>query len=174
MNSVVVESCYFENNITEFTQSEGRRSFHHTSRSSKSFSISQFASSLTGGKSGGDDNGVVEDSSSLPETQPEDESILLGSERSVGESAYNEFEESDGDGDEKKPQKSAALSELTKVLLSAPVKEAIRILDEWVEAGNEVTRAEVSSTAMYLQKYRLFMIALQVRVFPNPCSLYSM
>lgn len=157
----VVESCYFENNIAEFKQSEGRRSVHRTSKPF-SFSISQFDSPLTGDKSSGDDNGVLEDSSPLPENR-----------HYLGEGADNEFGEGDGIGEEKSP-KAAAPSELTRVLLPVPVKEAFRALDEWVEAGNEVTPAEVSSTAMYLQKYRLFMIALQVRVFPNPCSLYCM
>lgn len=80
----------------------------------------------------------------------------------MGESVEDEFEVLSG---ERKFPKTAAPPELAAVIYSVPVKDVNRVLDEWVEAGNRVTTADVSITVPFLQKYRMFAYVLQVRVF---------
>lgn len=53
-------------------------------------------------------------------------------------------------------------SGMTKAILNSPALPVSKVLDKWVEEGNEVTSTEVSVTMLHLRKRRLFVKALQV------------
>lgn len=169
-------SFYLENCNAEFTQSQVRRRFHNTSSSSISFPVPQFFSSLLGGaKSSGDHKGVLEDASSRLETrhgrdEMDDESISesgLSVGVGVADDVQNELEMFDTEADvgDERYHKTEAPSGLTKFILSLPSGwangDSVR-LDEWVEAGNEVTRTEVLRALLFLKRRQLFFSALQV------------
>lgn len=177
-----IASFYLENCNAEFTHSQVRRRFHNTTSSSKSFTVAQFFGSLVGAKSSGDHTGVLEDASSRLETrhgrvreaasgdEMDDESISesgLSVGVGVADDVGNELELLDTEADvgEQKYRKTEAPSGLTKFILSSPSREANKDsvrLDEWVEAGNEVTRTEVSRALLFLKRIRWFFAALQV------------
>lgn len=184
-----IATFYLENCNAEFTHSQVRRRFHNTSSSSKSFPVAQFFCSLVGAKSSGDHKGVLEDASSPLETrhgrvrdaasgdEMDDESIsesglTVGVGVGVADDVGNELELLDTEADvgeqkyEQKYRKTEAPSGLTKFILSSPPsrqanEDSVR-LDEWVEAGNEVNRTEVSRALLFLKRIRLFFVALQV------------
>ncbi|XP_057770418.1 pentatricopeptide repeat-containing protein At1g15480, mitochondrial-like [Salvia miltiorrhiza] len=145
-----IASCYSENYNAEFTASQVRRRFCNSSSSWKSSPVVQYVSSLIGAKSSGDHNGVSEDASSGLETRDDDddddddELEVLDDENDVGE------------------VKSPKTVGLTKVVLSVPPNELRRALDEWVEAGNQVTPTDASFTLQFLSKRHLFGSALKL------------
>lgn len=82
------------------------------------------------------------------------------------ESIFEELEISDTEGGvgKEKPRKIKAPSGMTRAILADTRAPVSRVLAKWVEAGNDVTLAEVSANILYFRKRRMFSQALQVRV----------
>nr|XP_027066154.1 pentatricopeptide repeat-containing protein At1g80270, mitochondrial-like [Coffea arabica]XP_027066155.1 pentatricopeptide repeat-containing protein At1g80270, mitochondrial-like [Coffea arabica]XP_027066156.1 pentatricopeptide repeat-containing protein At1g80270, mitochondrial-like [Coffea arabica]XP_027066158.1 pentatricopeptide repeat-containing protein At1g80270, mitochondrial-like [Coffea arabica]XP_027066159.1 pentatricopeptide repeat-containing protein At1g80270, mitochondrial-like [C len=52
-------------------------------------------------------------------------------------------------------------SVLCKAILAAPALSVHKLVDHWIEEGNEVTRSVIASTMFHLQKRRMFESALE-------------
>lgn len=85
---------------------------------------------------------------------------------SVADDKQNELEISDTEPDVEKEKfrKIRTPSSMTKAILADTRLSVRRILEKWVEAGNEVTLAEASINIIYFRKRRMFSQALQVCV----------
>ncbi|KAI3446565.1 hypothetical protein Pfo_003230 [Paulownia fortunei] len=136
-------------------------------------------SSEAGAKSSGEQDDNLEDAFSELETPHDavqkaasgdeiDDESMSESELSEGESIaddiQNELETlgTETDAGEKRSLKTVATSAMIKAILAAPTLSVSQVLDKWVEAGNEVTRTEVSLTMLNLRKRRMFVKALQL------------
>lgn len=121
-------------------------------------------SSQVGAKSNGED---LEDGFSELET-PQDtaEEAVSGDENDDDLSSESELSEEEGIADVGKKNLSAprASSAMVKAILGAIAIPVSKVLNKWVEEGNEVTQTEVSLTIDSLRKRRLFVKALQVIV----------
>lgn len=174
-----IASCYLENYNAEFSQSQVITSLHNRCSSSKSFLAVQSFSSLASAKSSGDHNGVLGDALTRLEIRQDtvqeaasagemDEESISESDLSVGvgvaDDMQNELHMLDtvSDVGEERSSITEAPWGLINGLLSAPLQRVSRILDGWVEVGNEVTRTEVSSILLELYRRRMFDKALQV------------
>lgn len=174
-----IASCYLENYNAEFSQSQVITSLHNKCSSSKSFLVVQSFSSVASAKSSGDHNDVLGDALSRLEIQQDtvqeaasagemDDESISESELSVGvgvaDDMHNELHMLDSVSDvgEEKSSITEPPSGLIKALLSAPSERVSRILDGWVEVGNEVTQTEVSFILLVLYRRRMFDKALQV------------
>ncbi|XP_027123250.1 pentatricopeptide repeat-containing protein At1g80270, mitochondrial-like [Coffea arabica] len=75
----------------------------------------------------------------------------------------DELELSDAEDDKgKKTLQKTASSELFKVILAAPGLSVHKVVDKWLEEGNEVTRPEIAYTMLNLRRRRMFGRALQL------------
>ncbi|KAL3533534.1 hypothetical protein ACH5RR_007055 [Cinchona calisaya] len=140
-------------------------------------------SSRAGTKSTGEDDDDLEDGFSELETstasnQNEESHAVNGneddlisepelSEEDVDDNEvdrpHDELELSDTDIDvEKKSEQRTASSELYKAILAAPGLSVHKVVDKWLEEGNELTRSEIASTTLNLRKRRMFGRALQL------------
>ncbi|XP_012833129.1 PREDICTED: pentatricopeptide repeat-containing protein At1g80270, mitochondrial-like [Erythranthe guttata] len=68
----------------------------------------------------------------------------------------------EGDAEKKSFPKTNPHSAFTKAVLGAPIVSVVKVLDQWVKEGNELTKPEVSSTMVNLRKRRMFVKALKV------------
>ncbi|KAL8460058.1 hypothetical protein ACS0TY_031042 [Phlomoides rotata] len=76
----------------------------------------------------------------------------------------DELEGSDTETDvgKKDSFRTAGTSAMTKAILADPVALVSKVLDKWVQKGNEVTADEASKTMFYLRKRRMYFKALQL------------
>lgn len=136
-------------------------------------------SSQAGAKSSGVDDDDLEDGFSELET-PRDtaQEATSGDENDDDLSSRSELSEEEGIADdvlnqleafdtktaagEKKSARTRVSSAMTKAILAAPASPVSKVLDKWVEEGNEVTQEEVSLTMLHLRKRRMFVKAFQV------------
>ncbi|XP_057770423.1 pentatricopeptide repeat-containing protein At1g80270, mitochondrial-like [Salvia miltiorrhiza] len=98
-----------------------------------------------------------------------DDESIFESELTLGESfadyTRNELEISgadEADAGKEKTRKIKAPSGMTKAILADTRLPVSRALEKWVEAGNEVTLAEVSANILHFRKRRMFSQALQL------------
>ncbi|KAL7105976.1 hypothetical protein ACP275_07G082000 [Erythranthe tilingii] len=68
----------------------------------------------------------------------------------------------EGDAEKKSFPKTNPHSAFTKAVLGAPIVSVVKVLDQWVKEGNELTKPEVSSTMVNLRKRRMFVKALKM------------
>ncbi|KAL6540689.1 hypothetical protein OROMI_024572 [Orobanche minor] len=65
------------------------------------------------------------------------------------------------DAGEKKSRK-IPISKMTKAILAAPTLPLNKVVEKWVEEGNEVTQTEIALTMFHLRRRRMFFKALQL------------
>ncbi|EYU29601.1 hypothetical protein MIMGU_mgv1a024193mg, partial [Erythranthe guttata] len=70
----------------------------------------------------------------------------------------------EGDAEKKSFPKTNPHSAFTKAVLGAPIVSVVKVLDQWVKEGNELTKPEVSSTMVNLRKRRMFVKALKTKL----------
>lgn len=179
-----IASCYLENHNAESIESQGEvlgalvysRRFYNTSVSSKSYLKLRSFSSQAGAKSSREHDDTVENAVDTPNCAVHDavsrdemdveliSELELYEDGSVAYDIQAELESlhSETDVGEKKTPKTEVISAMTKALLAAPSVPVSRVLDNWVETGNEVNRTEVLSTMLYLRKRKMFVLALQL------------
>ncbi|KAL3637141.1 hypothetical protein CASFOL_019440 [Castilleja foliolosa] len=63
---------------------------------------------------------------------------------------------------EKNSPRTRAFSEMTRVILASPPVPVSKVLDKWVEEGNQVTQTEATITTLHLRKRRMFGKALEL------------
>lgn len=109
-----------------------------------------------------------------------DDESMSESELSDGDSIVDDVEnnletlESEADAGEKISSKTRGTSAITTAILAGHASPVSDVLDKWVEAGNEVTRSEVSLTMANLRNRRMFSKALQVCLLILPyITLFS-
>ncbi|KAG6421620.1 hypothetical protein SASPL_118177 [Salvia splendens] len=100
--------------------------------------------------------GAVEEAASGVEM---DDALILEPEITLGESLVDDTE---ADVGKEKTHKIKAPSGMTRAILADTRLPVSRALEKWVEAGNEVTLAEVSTNILYFRKRRMFSQALQL------------
>ncbi|KAK6151341.1 hypothetical protein DH2020_013976 [Rehmannia glutinosa] len=181
-----IERCYLENYNSGIVESQrglldgivySARSYNTSSSSSNSYMEVCTFSSDAGAKSREQDDDLEDAFSELesphdvvPKAASGDEiddDSTSESDLSEGETAVdiqNELEtiDTETDAGEKISPKRMPTSAMTKAILDAPNLPVSKVLDKWVEAGNEVTRTEVSITILNLRKRRMFFKALQL------------
>lgn len=101
----------------------------------------------------GKEDGLI----SEPEFSEEDADDI-GVDKPQDELEVSDAEIDDGKGTMQK----TSSSELYKAILAAPGLSVRKVVDKWLEEGNEVTRSEIASTMLNLRKRRMFGRALQV------------
>lgn len=132
-------------------------------------------SSQVGAKSNGED---LEDGFSELETPHEtveaaasgdemDDDLSSGSELSeeegIADDVLNELETHGSKTDGKKQFSTGkAISAMSRAILASPAVPVSKVMEKWVEEGNEVTETEVNVTMVILRKRRLFVKALQL------------
>ncbi|KAL1564093.1 pentatricopeptide repeat-containing protein, mitochondrial [Salvia divinorum] len=100
--------------------------------------------------------GAVEEATSGDEM---DDELILESEFTLGESVADDTE---ADVVKEKAHKIRAPSGMTRAILADTRLPVSRALEKWVESGNEVTLAEVSTNILYFRKRRMFSQAFQL------------
>ncbi|KAL6532867.1 hypothetical protein OROGR_013827 [Orobanche gracilis] len=65
-------------------------------------------------------------------------------------------------GAEEIKSRNVPISKMTKAILADPTLPVNKVVEKWVEEGNEVTQTEISLTMFHLQKRRMFFKALQL------------
>ncbi|KAH6818697.1 PENTATRICOPEPTIDE REPEAT 596 [Perilla frutescens var. frutescens] len=151
------------------------RFYSKSSGFSKSHREVRTFSSQVGAKSNGED---LEDGFSELETPHDtveaaasgdenDDNLSSGSELSeeegIADDVPNELETLGSETEGKKQLSTVkASSEMCKAILASLSLPVSKVLEKWVEEGNEVTETEVSLTMDILRKRRLFVKALQL------------
>ncbi|KAG8367825.1 hypothetical protein BUALT_Bualt16G0112900 [Buddleja alternifolia] len=181
-----IARCYLENHNVGIIEPRGivfdelvssTRFYNSSSSSSKPSMAMRTFSSQAGAKNTGEEDDDLEDAFSELETphdvvqqdssvdEKDDESISE-SELSENDNAENELETLDTDADvvEERSPKTRATSSMTKAILAAPALPVSKVLDKWVDEGNEVTRTDVSLTMLHLRRGRRYVKALQVNI----------
>ncbi|OIT37949.1 PREDICTED: pentatricopeptide repeat-containing protein At1g80270, mitochondrial-like [Nicotiana attenuata] len=141
------------------------------------FTENRSFSSLAGTKSSGEedsdsDDGFSELESSTEAIQEANKDVESVSEHELSEDdvdgedveAPRELELSDTETDvskRKSPRKRVS-SALYNAIVAAPALSVHKIMDKWVEEGNDVTRAEVAAAMLNLRKRRMYGRALQL------------
>ncbi|KAH6794541.1 hypothetical protein C2S52_005018 [Perilla frutescens var. hirtella] len=67
----------------------------------------------------------------------------------------------------KKYPKSNIVSAMTEAILVSPALTVSEALDKWIEAGNEVTRADILQSMIYLRQRKMFIKALELLKWPE-------
>ncbi|KAL3819695.1 hypothetical protein ACJIZ3_005600 [Penstemon smallii] len=169
---------------TEEKQFEGlissARFYNAFSSSSKSCSDVRYFSSQVGATSSGEENDDSEGGFSEPETpqnavketitslDENDDDLIpeseLSQEEGVDDDMQKELEPlgTEADKGEKKSSKNKGISSLSKAILVNPSLPLSKVLNKWVEEGNEVTQLEFALTMIYLRRRRMYLKALQV------------
>lgn len=111
-------------------------------------------SSQAGANSNGKDDDDLDGGFSELET-PQD----IFQEATSGDETDDEYETA---GEDKNEPADVPFSAIIAAMRVAPESPVSMVMDKWVEEGNEVTQAEVSSAMHYLRKRRLRTKALQV------------
>ncbi|XP_047946157.1 pentatricopeptide repeat-containing protein At1g80270, mitochondrial-like isoform X2 [Salvia hispanica] len=164
-----ISGCCFESCNGETTESRGKlldasmcsKRFCNTFVPSKSCSKAHKFCSQAGAEH--DDvfpvlrarQGAVEESA-VEESASGDE---MDDEFTLGESLADDTE---ADVGKEKTHKIRAPSGMTRAILADTRLPVSKALEKWVEAGNEVTLAEVSTNILYFRKRRMFSQALQL------------
>ncbi|KAL8489317.1 hypothetical protein ACS0TY_024799 [Phlomoides rotata] len=133
------------------------RSYSSSSIFLKSHGEVCFFSSQADTKTNGEDDDDLEDGFSDLET-PQD--TVPGDGDDLSSASEGEGSVDTAVGEKKSPL--SRTSEITKAILNAPALPVSKVLDKWVEEGNEVTRTEVSLAMLNLRRRRLFVKALQL------------
>lgn len=161
--SEICNAAVIEPQATIFDGLLSRTRFYSKSSCfSKSNRDTRTFSSQVGAKSNGED---LDDGFSELET-PQDtaEEAVSGDENDDDLSSESELSEEEGIADVGKKNLSApkSSSAMFKAILGAIAVPVSKVMDKWVEAGNEVTQTEVALTMDILRKRRLFVKALQL------------
>ncbi|PIN07072.1 hypothetical protein CDL12_20365 [Handroanthus impetiginosus] len=181
-----IARCYSENYNAGIVEPQGKlldelvysARFYNTSSSSRPHTEVRTFSSHAGAKSSGEQDDDLEDAFSEIET-PINVVKAAASGDEIDDESTSESELSEGEGvaDDMQNEletlgnetnvgeqrlRTGATSAMTTAILSAPALPVSKVLDKWVEEGNEVTQAEVSLAMLSLRKRRLFVKALQL------------
>ncbi|KAL8037037.1 hypothetical protein ABFX02_11G014000 [Erythranthe guttata] len=176
-----IARCYLENCNSGIVDSHKDLSntFVHSTRAYNTSSYSnpymeaRTFSSEAGAKSSEEQTDDVADAfteldtplTAVRETASADEAdeSMSEAELSEGESIENELDtlETKTDAGERR-SKTRATSAMFKAILASNNLPVGKVLDKWVEAGNEVTRTEASMAMFDLRKRRMFVRALQL------------
>lgn len=73
-----------------------------------------------------------------------------------------ELSDTETDVSKRKSPRKRVSSALYNAIVAAPAVSVHKIMDKWVEEGNDVTRAEVAAAMLNLRKRRMYGRALQV------------
>ncbi|KAL8037034.1 hypothetical protein ABFS82_11G014100 [Erythranthe guttata] len=168
--------CYSENYNTEIVESHrnlldasvySTRSFNASPSSSNSYMNVRTLFSKAGAKSRVERDDDLEDAFSELEaplgavgkaaSADDIDDLMSESDLYEGESVTTE-----GDAEKKSFPKTNPHSAFTKAVLGAPIVSVVKVLDQWVKEGNELTKPEVSSTMVNLRKRRMFVKALKM------------
>lgn len=166
-------TCYYlENNNAGIFESQGEgldalvcsRKFHKESSFSKLFMEIRTFSSHAGAKHSVGQDDMVQKAASVDQV---DDNMTSDSELSEDESVngiQNELDSLDTETDvgKKDSFRTAGPSAMTKAILAVPMSPVSKVLEQWVQEGNEVTVDEVSTTMLYLRQRRMYYKALQV------------
>ncbi|KAK4481763.1 hypothetical protein RD792_012674 [Penstemon davidsonii] len=172
-----VARCYLENHSSGYVETEEKsfggllsstRFLNTFSTVSKSCGGVRTFSSQVGAKDSGEEDDDLDGFSELEtphdavqEATSSDESDdeLL----SEGDIAVDDMQnDTETDVGKKRYTEPKAISEMTKAILATPALAVSKVLDKWVEEGNEVTQTEVSITMLHLRKRRMYIKALQL------------
>lgn len=146
------------------------RGFFRTAHgSSKLFLGCQNFSSLVGTKSGIEIDSDLDDGFSelegptvtggMLETNVETELFVDDVDGEDVEMPHDKLELSDSESDARKAQ---VPEELLKAITTAPVRSLNKVMVNWVEKGNDLTRADITIIMFYLCKRHMYWRALQV------------
>ncbi|KAL3841160.1 hypothetical protein ACJIZ3_025751 [Penstemon smallii] len=172
-----IARCYLENHSSGYVETEEKsfggllsstRFLNTFSTVSKPCGGVRTFSSQVGAKDSGEEDDdldgfseletphdAVQDATSSDESDDE----LL----SEGDIAVDDMQnDTESDVGKKRYTEPKAISEMTKPILATPALAVSKVLDKWVEEGNEVTQTEVSITMLHLRKRRMYIKALQL------------
>lgn len=154
------------------------RKFHKMAYSSPAefWGICSFSSQADTKSSGGDDDELDGFSDLESPATPEaiqkdiaDNNEELVSEPDLSEEDINDefkdllnLSDTEAQISEKKSPMKRATSKIFKAILDNPASSVSKVMNKWLEEGNEVTRSEIALAMINLRKRRMFVKALQV------------
>lgn len=161
-----IASCSFDNCNAETIESQGN--VLDALFCPKSYSKARNFFSMAGAKSRGKHDDALEGAFRVLQTrQYAVHEAASGDEMDDGSDFESELFPGASVADDVEKEESRKIktpSSMTKAILADTRLPVSRILEKWVEAGNEVTLAEASINIIYFRKRRMFCQALQVCV----------